>query len=139
MLYVEYEDYKYKYYNAQKFYDAVLDEKENLFNNTQPKSTSLENERVSGGNPVNSFDSYLMKKEEKKIDERLAEAKSIVDDRKYLLDTKEAELRSSNNPYDKIYTYRYLDRFKVYKITRLVDYSEAQVYRFLRIIRKNLK
>jgi hypothetical protein len=139
MLYEEYEVHKNKYYEAQKKYDDILSEKEVLFVKTLTKATTYDKEVVSGGKPSNTFDEYLIAKEKKQIDERLEEARSILEDRTKLLKLKEEELRLSNNPYDKIYIYRFIDRLKVYKISRLVGYGEAQIYRILKIIRKNVK
>lgn len=139
MIYAIYEEYKNKYYETQKEYDNVLTEKEKLFMMTQPSSSKFDKERVSGGATDNTFDKYVILKEEKKIDQRLQEVKSILDDRKKLLKLKEEELKASTNIYDKVYRYRHIDKMKVYKIAKLVGYSEAQVYRILDRIRKSLK
>ena len=84
MLYQEYWEYKTKYYDAQTKYDEVLSEKEQLFAKTQPKATNYDKEVVSGGTPNNTFDDYVIEKEKKKIDERLKEARSILEDRERL-------------------------------------------------------
>lgn len=139
MIYIEYENYKNKYYEAQTIFNNILNEQERLFVMTQPKATNPDKEIVSGGSPNNTFDTYLIEKEEKQIEARLQEARTILEDRGKLLKLKEEELRDSNNPYDKIYTYRHIDNLKIFKICRLVGYGEAQVYRILRIIRKNIK
>lgn len=86
---------------------------------------------VDGGTPKNTFEVYLIKKEEQQIDEKLAEIKSILEDREQLLKLKEQELRASNDIKDKIYKYRKLDKMRAYKIARLVGYSERQIYRIL--------
>lgn len=139
MIYVIYEEYKNKYYETQKEYDIILNEKEKLFMITQPSSVKFDKEIVSGGTPDNTFDRYLILKEEKKIDQRLEEIKSILDDRERLLKLKEQELRASTSVQDKIYKYRYLDKLKVFKIAKLVGYSEPQIYRILKTIKNNLK
>ena len=59
----------------------------------------------------------------------------MVSDRMELLKQKEDELRRSPDPMDRIYAMRYLDRRKVREISRLVIYSEPQVYRILKRIR----
>lgn len=122
---------------TQMRYNRILSEKENLFARTQPQGVSY-GERVKGGHYVNSFDQYLLEKEKAKIDERLLEVKSMLDDRTQLLKLKEEEIRTSKDPEDKIYCLRYIDRVRVYKIPKIVNYSEAQVYRYLSIIRKNI-
>ena len=118
-------------------YNRILSEKENLFARTQPQGINM-NDRVSGGKYVNAFDQYLIEKEKAKIDERLMEVKSILDDRKELMKLKEEEIRSSKDPECRIYCLRYIDRVKVYKIPKMVSYSEAQVYRYLNIIKKSI-
>ena len=139
MVYIIYEDFKNKYIETQKRYDEILREKERLFSKTQPASVDYDKERVSGGTASNPFDAYMIAKEEKHIDERLMEIRSILDDRGKLLKIKEKELRNSKALEDKIYRMRHLDRLKVYQIAKLLNYSEPQIYRILRKISKTLK
>ena len=63
MVYRQYERIKLKYEIVQKNYEEVLKEKEDLFASTQPKGQSYDQERVSGGQPANKFDSYVIKRE----------------------------------------------------------------------------
>lgn len=137
-LYLEYESYKTKLHIAQKNYDKLLCRKEELFRMTQPSPPNMEGERVTGGESGNSFDTYLILKEKEKIDERLEEAKSILDGRKLLLETKLEELKTSNNPYDKIYYYRFIEKWKVKRISKKIAYGEAQVYRMQKMIREKI-
>lgn len=139
MLYVTYEQFKLKYYETQKQYNEILNEKEQLFLKTQPKATKFDKEKVTGGVSTNTFDEYLIEKERKQIDERLEEVKIILEDRRHLLELKKEELKHSTNIQDKIYYYKYIDKMRVEKIGRLVGYGEAQVYRVLRTIKNNLK
>lgn len=139
MLYVEYHEYKTKYYEAQKKYDEILSEKEKLFAITQPKSTSFDKEIVSGGSPSNSFDNYLILKEKKQIDERLKEARSILSDREKLLRIKEEELRLSSDWHDIAYIYKYIDNLPVKIIKAKMPYCRSQIYEILKIIKKNVK
>ena len=139
MLYIEYETYKNKLYNAQQDFDSVLSEQERLFSKTQPQSTDFSKEPTSGGNQDSPFDNYLIVKEYKKIDLRLAEARSILNDRERLTNFKLEELLKSKDVYDKIYVCKYIDGLKNYQIAKRVNYSEAQIYRKLKIIRKNIK
>ena len=138
MLYIEYQDFKNKYAEAQKKYDEILSQKEKLFSMTQPKATTFDKERVSGGLPTNSFEEYLIAKEEKKIDEQLKEIKSILDDRERLLLIKEKELRISKDWYDKIYTYYFIDKLSTYKIEKRVPYSQKQIWNIVKKIKSNI-
>jgi len=137
MLYIEYHEYRDKYYDAQKKYDEVLSEKEHLFAKTQPKATRYDKEIVSGGTPVNSFDEYLIEKEKKQIDERLEEAKSILDDRERLLKLKEEELRHSKDWIDIIYVYYYIEKLSMRKVSMRIPFSTTEISRKVEIIRKN--
>lgn len=139
MLYIEHNNYKNKYYEVQKKYDEILSEQEQLFLITQPKATAYDKERVNGGSPSNPFEDYLILKEKKLIDERLKEVKAILVDRKHLLDLKEQELRASNDWYDKIYAYYFIDKLSTTKIEKRVPYSRVQIWRILNIIKKNIK
>lgn len=139
MLYIEYESFRRRYRETQRKYDEILSEKEKLFQITQPKAVDTEKDKVQGGSQVNSFDEYLILKEQRQIDERLDEVKALLEDRERLLKLKEVELRQSNAVEDKVYRLRYLDRIRVYKIAKMINYSEPQVYRVLRGIREKLK
>lgn len=139
MLYIEYHEYRDKCYDAQKKYDEILSEKEHLFSKTQPKATQYDKEVVSGGLPNNSFDDYLIEKEKKQIDERLEEAKSILDDRERLLKLKEEELRHSKDWIDIIYVYYYIEKLSMRKISKRIPFSTTEIYRKVGIIKKNVK
>ena len=131
LIFLEYEDFRMKYLQAQHRYDQVITEKEILFEKTQPSSMKFDMERVAGGSPENRFDVYLINLERKKIDARLAEAKAILEERLNLLKIKENDLRESNDALDRLYCLRVLDGMKIQKITRDLNYSESQVYRLL--------
>ena len=138
MIYKEYEEYRAKYYEAQKTYDAVLNEKEILFLRTQPSAIVFDKEIVSGGTPSNAFDTYLIAKEKHKIDARLEEAKSILEDRARLLKLKEEELYNSKDWNDVIYKYYFLEKLSIRKIAMRIPFSSTEVFRKIQIIRKNV-
>ena len=139
MLYIEYEEYKNRYYEVQRKYNDILNEKEELFSKTQPKATKITEEKTTGGKHINAFDDYLIQKERKNIDKRLEEVKSILEDRERLVKLKEQELRASTNSYDKIYRCRYIDRLTIEKTCRISSYSRSQVFNILKEIRDKLK
>lgn len=132
-VYVDYEKFKKKYHDAQNKFDAILKEKEALFSRTLPKSPKWDKIGFSLQSH-NSFDDYLIAKEKKKIDQRLHEIKSILNDRERLLQLKEVELRKSKNNVDIIYRMRFLDHIHITNISLMVHYSESQVYRILQSI-----
>ena len=139
MIFLQYEKIKRHHAKAENDVSQILLEQEQIFQRTQPKTVTLENEKVKGGSPENKFDAYLTEKEARKIDERLEEAKKIRDEFGELLRAKEKELRASKDITDKIYRCRYLDRMKIRKISHLVSYSEPQIYRILKAIRNMIE
>lgn len=138
LVYVVYEEFKNKYLDTQKKFDEILQEKEFLFAKTQPKSPNWDKIGENGNQINNKFDDYLVAKESKRVDERLSEIKSILDDRERLLRLKEQELRNSKNHVDKIYKMKYIDKFNMNKIVREAHYSRSQVYRILDDIKKTI-
>lgn len=138
MLYAEYHTLRGKYHAAQQAYKELIEEKEKLFARMQPAAIRYDKERVNSGSEKNVFDEYLIAKERSRIDERIAEQKTILDDRKRLKDLKEYELRASKEWHDRVYCYYYLDKQSLTKIESRVPYSRVQIWRILKIIKSNL-
>lgn len=138
MIYIEYHKYKNRFSNAQRQYNDIVKEKEELFSKTQPQATRYDKEKVNGGKIGDAFDDYIIVKEKKKIDERLAEARSILDDRERLLKVKEDELRKSKDWNDIIYKYYFLDNLSTYKIEKRVPMDQSTIWRHLNEIKNNL-
>ena len=82
MLYVEFNEIREKFYYAQRVYNELIDEKEAMFARTQPQAVRFDKERVSGSSGNNVFEEYVIAKERSRIDERIAEQKTILEDRK---------------------------------------------------------
>lgn len=139
MLYVEYLDYKKKYLDAQIIYDEILSEKETLFLMTQPKASQVDTERVSGGKRTNKIDEYISIKDEKKIDLRLEEIRSILNDRENLLKAKEVELRNSKEWLDIIFVYYYIEKLSIRKISKKIPFGTTEIFRKLKKIEKSIK
>lgn len=136
MVYITYEQFLVRYQDTQKLYNEILSEKEALFQQTQPQAIRYDKEKVIGGKAHNLLEEYVERKEEKRIDERLAEVKSLLEDRELLLKLKLDELRGSNYIEDKIYLMRYIERIRVFRIAKILNYSKSQVYRILDQIEK---
>lgn len=131
MVYLEYEEYKRKYHEIQKQYDKILLENEELFQRTQIQGIDYGREKVNGGKGSNVMELYIAEKDFRKIDERLAEVKILLDGRKRLLDLKREELRDSKELVDKVYRMKYLDHLKVREISDKLCYSKTQLYRIV--------
>lgn len=139
MLYLDYELLRRRYIDIRLVWDALMEEKETLFSKTLPTAVQMDKEKVSGGMPSNSFDDYLIRKEQLHLDEQLLEAESIIESREKMLKAKEQELRASKNLHDRIYVMRHIDHSRVIKIAQRIGYSESQIYRILETIEENIK
>ena len=129
-IYITYEEYKNRFYAVQTQYNKILAEKEQLFAKTQPKSTNFDKAVVDGGKRSNAFDDYLIIKEKKQIDKRLIEVKSILADRKNLLESKETELKNSKEWIDKLYIYKYIENLSIKKILPLLIFPPNVIFYF---------
>lgn len=131
MIYKTYEEYKNRYYMTQQNYNDLLTEKERLFVRTQPNAIRYDKLNVKSSPNSNVLEDYVIEKEKKQLDRRIAEMKVLLDDRRNLMLLKEAELRKSKDMYDRIYKMRYLEDMSVERIAKKVNYSVSQVYRIL--------
>lgn len=136
--YIEFEECLKKYNEILKVHETLISEKERLFLETQPKTTTLDKISVEGGKKNNLFDNYLIQVEKKQLDQKIEESKKLVDTRYKYLKEKENELRNSNEWIDKIYVYRFLDKLPVKAMVHLIPYEEAQMYRILNEIKSNI-
>lgn len=139
MIYLQYHLCLEKYNDTKKILGELLDEKEELFAITQPKGIDTTKEAVSGGKSANAFEAYMIRKEETKIEERIREIEEILAAREMLLKDAEMRLKQSLFIEDRIYKMRYLDRTRVFKIARKLNYSESNVYKILDKIDRTLK
>lgn len=136
MIYIEYEQAKAGYDYAVEIYKAVLSEKEELFQITQPTATVFDKERVEGGLTPDAYNRYLEEVERRHLDERLTDARQFVEHRKYILEDKEEELRRSKDRLDRIYRLRHIQGLSVETIAIRTNYSRSQIFRILRKIKK---
>ena len=137
MLYLEYERYRKKYFDAQEYLNKLIDRKEMIFQKTQPQSPAFDMDRVSGGVAINKTEAYVIEIEE--LDISLDVAKAILDERLLLLRQKEHEIRNSKETDDVIYCLRYIECMKIKDIANRLSYSEPHIYRILRDIRMNIE
>lgn len=139
MQYIGYDISRKHYQDAMKTVEDILAEKDELFQRTQPGAMVYDKEKVSGGKGTNAFDEYVIGMERKQIAARLEEAKSILQERSEILRIKERDLRESRDVFDKVYVAKYLDKRRIYRIARMINYSERQTKRILKIIANKLK
>lgn len=136
MIYPEYEQYKARYNDLQNIFASFLLEKESLFTKTLPNAIRYDKDRVQNSIDGNMLESYVIKLEDSRIDEKLDHVRQTLQDWEILLDAKERDLRKSQDKYDRIYTFKYLDGYGIKKICKIMNYSRAQTYRMIGQIEK---
>ena len=136
-LFLEYELLKRECKLAKKEYDKALEKKAEYYYSVLPGASDTSKELIKIECTNDKFLNYTIRIQE--IDSEIDVRKNLYGNLSYRLKLKEIELRNSKELLDKIYTYRYLDRYKVNKIARLVEYSRAQLYRKLDEIDKKVK
>lgn len=103
MIYPDYEILRREYRKAYNDLCQIIQEKEGLFQKTQPQATNYDKERVTNSNEGYTFADYLAEKERKKIDERLDQAKSNWNATATKLGKMAGRLRASLILEDKVY------------------------------------
>lgn len=136
-LFIEYELLKRECKLAKREYDKALEKKAEYYYSVLPGASDTSKELIKIECTNDKFLNYTIRIQE--IDSEIDVRKNLYGNLSYRLKLKEIELRNSKELLDKIYTYRYLDRYKVNKIARLVEYSRAQLYRKLDEIDKKVK
>lgn len=142
--YLTHRQYYLQFLQAQESLRTIIDEREMLFQMTQPKSSVSDTERVSGGTRTNKAEEYVIALEQRRIKERTEEAKDILQDRLLLLKQKESEIRKSQDIWTMVYVAKYIDGMKPDRIQRSLEYqdvyySRSQIYEILRHLKKQLE
>ena len=138
--YLIHRKYYIAYLTAQKRFEAILNEQERILQKVHPKSSLAEHEREflatvnlpASGQAVNKAEEYAIEMEQKKIRERLKDARELLQEREYLLSLKEKELRKSRDIYDRVYVYKWIDNTKTDTIIKETGYSRSQIYSIIR-------
>lgn len=119
-------------------YERLLSTKEDIFSMTQPQGISYK-EKVKGGGINDSFNKYLEKKEELRLDERIEEITSLISARKVTIDRLKKELENSTELKDQIYYLKNIKKCKVSEIITEVGVSRSTYNRLIREIYNSLK
>ena len=138
MIWPQYERSKKALEQAQRDFTEAVDQKAELFQRTQPSSTSLEDEAVSTSriNGTDRFDAYLIESERKQIDLRLKEGAEVVDAMRKRLQIDRELLEQSIDTEDRIYLHRFVHGKRVISVSLAVGLSEDHAERILARINK---
>ena len=146
-LYLDHRKHYLLYKEAERTLEEVLNEYEVISQKVQPKNSLAEHEREfskevilpASGRKMNKADEYVIAMEQRKIRERLYDAKIILNERKELLEIKEQELRRSRDIYNLIYLLKWVDGLKADAIVEKTGYSRSQVYNIIRHLTRQLE
>ena len=72
------------------------------------------------------------------VDKLINQSRNTRDMLNYELKKKLNQMRESEDVYDKIYIYRWIEHRSVYKFNRLLGYSVRQVYRYIDEMKEKL-
>ena len=86
-----------------------------------------------------SFEGYAAARAEARLDARLEEAARIEGALRYRCGEIEKQLAGSGEALDKVYRMRWIEGWKVRKIARRLCYSEAQIYRMIKVIQEKMR
>lgn len=138
MIYVEYHNLYKKYKDAESNYYSSLDKKSKLLYGVEPHA--INPKLIMTVTNSNSYDDGLIEfaSERKAVDELINEARNNKDVLEHELKKKELELRDSDDVYDKIYVYKWLEHKKVKQFYKLIGYSYRQTDRKVKEIENNL-
>lgn len=138
MYYIEYHELLKKYKAAETEYYDTLDKMSKLRYTVEPHAIVL-TEEVQHSNKT-SYDDNLIEYTDKVdlIDETINKKRNVKDMLQYELKKKEQQLKNSDDIYDKIYVYRWIEHKKIKDFYRLLSYSKRQVYNYINIIKEKI-
>lgn len=139
MIYKQHIRHKRELRQAMTDYSDAIDEKMELFQRTQPSSPGTRegsSSRVSG---TDKIDSYLIQMERKQIDERLKDAREIVEAMKERLKNDEALLEMSLDTRDRVYFRRFIQRRPVPDVASIEHYSQSYVFKIVKEIETEME
>lgn len=137
-MYIEYHELLKKYKEADNKFIEALDKRSKLLYSVTPHAVQPKEivNHISNTSPDANMIRYASEIEE--IDNLINMSRNNRDMLKYELEKKEIEIKNSSDVLDKIYVYKWIDHISVYKITKMINYSKRQTYRFVDEIKKNL-
>ena len=134
-----YEEYYKKYLELRKTKDKI-----NKLENKKISLMSLVDVKSATGKGIidssnKNTDKFLIYSSEiEQVELTLNYLKKALIEVKKQLEEKEIELKNSQETFDKIYYYKYINRLKYSQICEKIHYEKSSFYKFLDIINKRL-
>lgn len=140
MIYKDYIRHKADLVQALKDYSDALDEKAELFQRTQPSSMSFDRIGSAGtrGNGTDQIDEYLIQTQRRQLDERIRDARDIVELMMERLENDETMLKMSDDAADHVFLLRYVKNRSAADTASILHYSQSYVFKLCREIEKSI-
>lgn len=131
MIYIEYHKSRLNYIKAYNQLCEVEEQREKLFQRTQPQGTKFDKNVVSGGVPHDSYADYLIASEEMDIEEKLNNARKNYHQAALTMGRKLQALKNSMITEDRIYYLKNCRQRTISQIAAEFNRSESQIYRIM--------
>lgn len=138
MYYLEYHELLKKYKEAEKTYYDALDKKSKLLYNVTPHSIEIKEVVNHLSNSYSDDKLINYASEIFEVDNLINSSRNNKDVLEYELKKKYIQLKASNDKYDKIYFYKWIEHKSVYKFYKLIGYSVRQTYNLIKEMKVNL-
>lgn len=137
-MYLEYHELLKKYKDAERNYYDALDKKTQLLYSVTPHGTKVKPiiNHLSNLSPDEQFNIYT--REIQEVDLLINSTRNNKDALERELKKKEKELRESQDIYDRIYVYVWLEHKKSKHFCKLINYSRRQTDRKIEEIENTL-
>ncbi len=137
-MYLEYHELLRKYKKAESNFYEALDKRSELVSRVSVQAVTIKEDVIQSSNVI--YDDKLADYSERidLIDDLINSTRNTKDMLYHELKQKEKELRTSDDIYDRIYVYKWLEHKKVWHFNKLIGYSASRTYDYVNEIKDRL-
>ena len=136
-MYIEYHELLKKLKKAERNYNEALEKKSELILSVMPGAVKVKDVMTSN-NTSSDINLINYTSEIDEVDKLINQSRNTRDMLNYELKKKLNQMRESEDVYDKIYIYRWIEHKSVYKFNRLLGYSVRQIYNYISEMKNKL-
>lgn len=136
-MYIEYHEILKKLKKAERNYNEALEKKSELILSVMPRAIKAK-EVMTSGKTSSDINLVNYTSEIDEVDKLINQSRNTRDMLNYELKKKLNQMRESEDVYNKIYIYRWIEHKSVYKFNRLLGYSVRQVYNYIGEMKEKL-
>ena len=139
MVFPLYEQAKLRYWTAGENLVRIMQEEEEIFQQTQPKAIDVSKVKVMSSAKGDMFQRYLEAVEAARIPERKKEAERSFEVAERTLEKLKRSLLESNELLDRVYVCAKVQYIGAKEIGKKIGYSHQHVYRMINKIEEIIK